>query len=95
MRAEVLLANRAQDFKILAGQHEDSELHDRVHADPMGREASANVLERDFGLLREAAGNRAVRTHADLACEKKDLVARGNQGRVRVRTHGRMNLAGV
>ena len=95
MRAEVLLANCAQDLKILAGQHEDSELHDRVHADPMRREASANVLERDLSLLCEAVGNRAVRTNADLTREKKDLVARGNQSRVRVRTHGRVNLAGV
>jgi hypothetical protein len=95
VRAEVLLASRAQNLQILTGQHEHAELHDGVDADAVRCEASTNVLERDVDLFCEAVRNRAVRTNAYLAREKKDLVTRCNQGGVRVRPNGRMNLAGV
>ena len=95
MIAEVLLARRAQQLKILWRHDEYRQLYDGVWPKAVCRETRAKIRERQLGLLRERGWNRAVGAHADLPGHEDELGARRHDGRVRIRADRGVNVARI
>jgi hypothetical protein len=95
MRAEVALARRAEHLEVLPRHDEHSELDDGVDAEPVRRQARAEILQRELDLLAEAGRNGPVGAHADLARDEHELAAALHDGRVRVRPGRRVHVARV
>ena len=95
MRAEVPLARGAHCVKVLARHHEHAELDDGVEPEAVRGEAGAKIEDRQLDLLGEVGRDRPVGAQPDLSRDEHELAAGLDEGRVRVRTDGRMHVAGI